>query len=353
MVQAARLPAFAWSLPQLPRPIDHLPREPSIATRRRDVGISLDLASARPPPHSTAHAEVQEHARALALTPPLLICCPLAGPAMGSSRCLTAGCIGRRCRTVGPITVCLEWEGVQVPGARIRCNVPMLWEADMSQRTERIRALGVQSLPCVRALTFQVAAQSTTNPRPVPPIPRPPGEKICQNALPHSFNRCHPRRASRASNGKPCFRERGGAGGAVQAGTISRHGSAEEPCPARMLRGARTNACRTPNRKTTGTFCMAVTGLPNPAAWSTASRLDQAGAGMPARVRKCTGTARIAMKTLRGVVSSPVWGGAFWHGPSPHAGCAAAAYRLEHQARDFLAGRCMEHFAGRYARTTC
>eukprot|EP00439_Symbiodinium_sp_Y106_P002677 s12131_g1.t1 len=59
MVQAARLHGRCTNCRAA---IDHLPREPSVAERCQDLGISLEFASARLPARSTAHAEVRDYA---------------------------------------------------------------------------------------------------------------------------------------------------------------------------------------------------------------------------------------------------------------------------------------------------
>ena len=71
-----------------------------------------------------------------------------------------------------------------------------------------------------------------------------------------------------------------------------------------IIGGASTKACRTPDRKKTGTLCMVGTGVPNSAARSTASRLDHAEAEMPARAElpPC--------EVAPAVVWSSAWGGA-------------------------------------------
>ncbi|CAE7233923.1 PPP1R12B [Symbiodinium sp. CCMP2592] len=72
----------------------------------------------------------------------------------------------------------LAWERVRVPGpapACMRCNVPMLWEVDMNQRSERWVCNRCTAAGPPRALTLHDTAQPTTTPTPVPaPPPAPP-----------------------------------------------------------------------------------------------------------------------------------------------------------------------------------
>eukprot|EP00439_Symbiodinium_sp_Y106_P004616 s10200_g1.t1 len=89
MLQAARLHGRC---PNCRAAIDHLPREPNIATRCQDLGISLDLVA--PPSHQTAHTVVRDYAArtfssADEAEPPepervRAVCCRrLSGPATG------------------------------------------------------------------------------------------------------------------------------------------------------------------------------------------------------------------------------------------------------------------------------
>ena len=113
MVQAARLHGRCTNCRAA---IDHLPREPSVAERCQDLGISLEFASARLPARSTAHAEVRDYAtrtfsRVDAPEPSepahvRVVCCRrLAGPAMGFTEFPGSRMVPRR----GPsdITRCL------------------------------------------------------------------------------------------------------------------------------------------------------------------------------------------------------------------------------------------------------
>eukprot|EP00439_Symbiodinium_sp_Y106_P081514 s1708_g20.t1 len=199
LVQAARLHGRC---PNCRAAIDHLPREPSVAERCQNLGVSLEFASARLPARSAAHAEVRDYAtrtfsRADAPEPSepahvRVVCCRrLAGPEMGFTELPDSRMHWAPVPRRGPsgitrwtaVWLCmrccneLEWERVQVPGpapACMRCNVPMLWEVDMRQRVERwacSRCLG-EGPP--RALTLQTAAQPTAHATPAPPMPRPP-----------------------------------------------------------------------------------------------------------------------------------------------------------------------------------
>ena len=143
LVQAARLHGRCLNCRAA---MDHLPRQPSIATRCHDLGIDLDPVPARSCTQLCARCSAQ--LRNLALTPlnhrSLPTSVPFAvGALLGllwaSSNCQTTGCIG-------PLWLCthcsneLGWERVQVPcpaPAHLRHATPMIWEVDMRQHSER------------------------------------------------------------------------------------------------------------------------------------------------------------------------------------------------------------------------
>ena len=157
---------------------------------------ALDPAPAAAPPRSTAYAEVRDYAtrtfsRADAAEPSepahvRAVCCRrLAGgllscrmhwapvPHRGPSGIAswTAVWLCMRCSNE------LAWERVQLPGpapACMRCNVPTLWEVDMSARTERWVCGRCPATGPPRAVSLQDAARSTADPRPAQPTPCPP-----------------------------------------------------------------------------------------------------------------------------------------------------------------------------------
>ncbi|CAE7683973.1 unnamed protein product [Symbiodinium sp. CCMP2592] len=160
LVQCARRHG---SCPNCRAAVDHLPREPSIATRCRQLGI--DLEPETPPPHDTAFAVVRDYStrtfsRADAPEPvePLhirAVCCRrLAGPAMDfvelpDARMHWAPVPQRRTDGIGAwqaLWICMRCQNelpldrVTVPEPRPACplcEVPLHWEVDMSRRQER------------------------------------------------------------------------------------------------------------------------------------------------------------------------------------------------------------------------
>ncbi|CAE7730172.1 unnamed protein product [Symbiodinium sp. CCMP2592] len=151
------------SCPNCRAAVDHLPREPSIASRCRQLGI--DLEPETPPPHDTAFAVVRGYStrtfsRADAPEPvePLhirAVCCRrLAGPAMDfvelpDARMHWAPVPQRRTDGIGAwqaLWICMRCQNelpldrVTVPEPRPACplcEVPLHWEVDMSRRQER------------------------------------------------------------------------------------------------------------------------------------------------------------------------------------------------------------------------
>ena len=160
MLQAARLHGRC---PNCRAAIDHLPREPSIATRCRDLGISLDLVA--PPSHQTAHTVVRDYAArtfssADVPEPPepervRAVCCRrLSGPATGfmelpDARMHWAPVPHRNDRGIAswtPQWLCMRCQNM-LPTARVqppgpppcchRCLTLMSWEVDLASHTER------------------------------------------------------------------------------------------------------------------------------------------------------------------------------------------------------------------------
>ena len=160
LVQCARRHG---SCPNCRVAVDHLPREPSIASRCRQLGI--DLEPEAPPPHDTAFATVRDYStrtfsRADApepAEPPHIraVCCRrLAGPAMDfvelpDARMHWAPVPQRQTDGIGAwqaLWICMRCQSelrldrIIVPEPRAACppcEVPLHWEVDMSLRQER------------------------------------------------------------------------------------------------------------------------------------------------------------------------------------------------------------------------
>ena len=138
MLQAARLHGRC---PNCRAAIDHLPREPSIATRCRDLGISLDLVA--PPSHQTAHTVVRDYAArtfssADVAEPPepervRAVCCRrLSGPATGfmelpDARMHWAPVPHRNDRGIASWTP--QWLCVRCQEHAANCTRPAAWTA--------------------------------------------------------------------------------------------------------------------------------------------------------------------------------------------------------------------------------
>ena len=120
------------------------------------------------------------------------VCCRrLAGPAMGfvelpdnRMHWAPVPCRGQAgIASLNAVWLCmrcsseLEWQRVQVPSpapACMRCSVPMLWEVDMSQRTERWACRRGPAAGHARGLALRAAATSPADPVPAPLAPDPP-----------------------------------------------------------------------------------------------------------------------------------------------------------------------------------